>query len=258
MAGVLDFVPYGSLFTGLLNTYEGFKGLSDLNSTPVPKFNETPEQMASRFRAEELAKSGYTAEEKANFDQKLQRSENTAYQRNLAVAPSLAQATLAGINYTNTGAMNQFAANDADLHRENIKYADTFSKYLQELNNKNTEAQLQQRLMAEQALGQAAQSGISQIGTAANYLNFGGKSGMNGENLQILSGEGNNMPQQEVGKQFDASAIPSRYASAYSGTQSPSNFYDLPKDPNRLNPLSPLDPWADFTDLYNTNYGKYK
>lgn len=158
----------GSLALGLLNTYAGFSGLSELHKQKMPTYKATPEFLASKARADELARGGYSPAEKAAFEQSLSRSQNTGYQRAVDRAPGMSQEILAGVNYSNISAHNDFAARDASLHRENIRYSDQFSKYMQELNNKNVESQQRQRLMAEQALGQAAQSGLSQIAGGIN------------------------------------------------------------------------------------------
>lgn len=158
----------GSLLLGGLQTWQGLKGLSELHKKKVPSYAETPEMKASRMRAEELAKGGYSPAEKAAFEQKLARSQNTAYQKGRDVAPGMAQELLAGINYTNTGAMNDFAASDAALHRQNIKYADSFARELQDISNMNIQEQLKQRMAAEQALGGAASSGLTQIASTLN------------------------------------------------------------------------------------------
>lgn len=161
---------WGSLALGLVNTFVGLKGLNKLKKEPAPQFAETPEMAASRKRADEMAKSGFTPQEKAAYEQRLARSQNTAFQRSVDRSPGLSQQILAGINYTNIAAQNEMAQRDAELMRSNIRYADTFSKYLQELNNKNVATQIQQRDAAMRAYGQAAQSGMSQLGSFLNNL----------------------------------------------------------------------------------------
>jgi len=153
---------WGSLALGLLNTFMGFKGLSKMKKQPTPQFAETPEMRASRMRAESMAKRGFTPEEKSAWEQNLNRSQNTAYQRAVDRAPGLAQTILSGITYSNIGAQNDFAAKNAELMRQNIRYADSFSRYLQELNNRNVAEQIRQKELATRAYGQAAQSGLSQ------------------------------------------------------------------------------------------------
>lgn len=156
--------------TGLVRSFSARHQLNKLHQQPFPEFAETPEQRASRLRAEGLAKGGYTPAETAAFEQKLGRAQNTGYTRAMDVAPGQSQAVLAGINYANTGAQNDFASRDASLHRQNIAYADKFSNMLQNLSNMNINKQIQTRLMAEQALGTAANQGLSSALEAGNTL----------------------------------------------------------------------------------------
>lgn len=151
-----------NLALGLGKSIFAGKKLSDLHKQPLAQYSETPEQKASRLRANEFAQAGFSPEEKAAYQQQLSRSQNTGYQEAVKRAPNMSQQILSGINYTNIGAQNDFASRDASLHRKNIEYSDRFSNYLQELNNKNIAVQQQQRLMAEQALGLGVQSGIMQ------------------------------------------------------------------------------------------------
>lgn len=160
---------WGSLALGLLNAYMGFKGLSEAKKTPTPKYTETPEMQQARLRAEAAAKTGYSSAEKAAFEQRLNRSQNTAFQRAVDRAPGLAQTILSGITYSDTQAQNEFAARDSMIRRENIRYADSFARYLQELNNRNIQEQIRQKELAVRSYGAAAQSGLSQLASVANY-----------------------------------------------------------------------------------------
>ncbi len=134
------------------------RALKKMHKTPFPEFKETDSMRESRMRANDMASYGYTPQERAAFDSRLGRSQNDAYSKAMAVAPTLAKAILAGINYTNTGAINDFSARDAALHRDNIRYADKFSQELQRISDSNIEQQIRARLLAEQQLGEASQS----------------------------------------------------------------------------------------------------
>jgi len=138
---------------GLYDSIAGSNDLRKLHEQPSPEFSETPEMKASRLRADEMAKQGFTPQEIAARDQKLIRSENTGATKALNIAPGQSQSILAGLNYVNAGAQNDLASRDAALHRQNISYADKFSQQLQSLSNMNIQAQQRNRIMAEQALG---------------------------------------------------------------------------------------------------------
>jgi hypothetical protein len=178
---------------GLYRMFSAKSGLNTLHSQAFPEFKETPEQRASRMRAEGMAGSGYTPQETAAFNQKLSRAQNTGYTRAMDVAPSQAQAVLAGANYANVGAQSDFASRDAQLHRQNIQYADKFSNQLQQLSNMNIQQQIQNRRMAEQALGQAANQGVSSAMEAGNTLiagqEYGQQDKANSALLGLLNGK---------------------------------------------------------------------
>lgn len=156
-------MPIGSLILGLHNTIKGSQGLSKLHKEKFPTFEEVAAMENSRNRANQMAQGGYTAAETAAFTQNLVRQQNTAYTKAVDRAPGQSQAILAGLNYGNVNALNQFAANDANLHRENVRYADSFSKYLQQLNNQNIQEQITSRREAERAYGEAVKSGTESI-----------------------------------------------------------------------------------------------
>ena len=67
------------------------------------------------------------------------------------------------MNYNNIGALNQFAANDASLRRNNIRYAGQMAGQLQSQQNLATQAAIQRRIMLEQAYGRAMQAGLNNI-----------------------------------------------------------------------------------------------
>lgn len=171
---------------GILQTYEGFAGLSKLNKDPYKLLTETPEQRASRMRAEEMAKQGFTPQEQAAYEQKMARSQNTGYQRAVDRAPDQSGAILAGINYNDIAGKNAYALNDAQLHRNNISYADSFSKYLQELSNRNIQEQNRRKEEATKQYGMAAQTGLNNI---VNPLNLTQALSMFNDNTNPLSGK---------------------------------------------------------------------
>lgn len=123
VAAIGAVVALASLAYGAYQTEDAKKNLAKMGSRPQPTI--TAEQMASKARADEMAKRGYTATETANFQQGLARSQNTAYRHAMDTSGGgLAGAIRAALSYSNINAQNQFAAQDAGLHRQNIRYAD--------------------------------------------------------------------------------------------------------------------------------------
>lgn len=161
---VIPAIVAGSqLAAGIFRTAKADSERKKLLKKPLAKFSEVPELAASRARANEMAQRGFTAEENAAYDQDYARSQNTAYSRAMNTAPNMAGAINAGINYGNTAAINQRSVADAQLHRQNIRYADTFSNYLQDLNNRNIAEQLNMTKAAFGAIGEGKREGINDI-----------------------------------------------------------------------------------------------
>lgn len=183
-------LEFASLGLGAIQSLLGLSGLNKLHEQPDPKYTETPELKASRLRADEMAKRGFTPEEMAARDQKLTRAENTGYVRSLDVAPNQAQAVLAGTNYANVAAQGDIASRDADLHRRNIQYSDSYAKILQNIADKNIATQEQNRRAAEASLGGAVSSGLNNITGAINLAQVTG--GVGGKQVNPSGGTGTN------------------------------------------------------------------
>lgn len=159
---------------GLAQSAVGFANLSKLSKQKLPMYQETPEMMASRARANQMAQGGFTTAEQNAFDSRMAQQGNQRYRLGVTQGGgNLSSAINAGINYGNIGAQQQFAAQDAQLQRQNIKYADSFSQYVQNLANMNTSYMQQRRAQQEQAAGGAAQTGLNNIAGAAAMANFG-------------------------------------------------------------------------------------
>lgn len=163
-----------SLGLGALQTIMGLSGLNKLHDQPDPKFYETPEMQASRLRANQRSQYGFSPEENAAWENKLNRSENTGYQRTLDVAPTQARAVLAGTTYNNADAIGSHAASDAQRHQQNIAYSDKFSNELQSIADKNIQMQARNRLLAEERLGGAVSSGLGNITNTLNLAQVTG------------------------------------------------------------------------------------
>lgn len=134
------------------------KGLKELART-------RPEY-ATLGEAEAMIKEGYSPEEKAAYMQQMQRSQNQAY--NLAVQrnPNLTGAISAGINYTNVGALSDFASRDAALRRQRQQL------YLQRRDTE-TERKIREKQMMEQQYGLAYQQSQADITNAIGQLGYG-------------------------------------------------------------------------------------
>lgn len=183
MSGV-DSGTIGALATGAVNlgfsaqqARESKKALEKLQKTPKPKYAISPELQAGYAKAQGQekaalgrARTGYSPEERAAFEQNMGRLGATQYGNMVraGVDPRVSQASnkAAGVN-----ALLQFAASDAQKRQQNIQYADQAGIYTNQIGgqisdqrNRMVGSELQQRLQQEQALGQALQQG--RVGTA--------------------------------------------------------------------------------------------
>lgn len=150
---------------------------------------ETQEMKAARARARQMAETGFTPQEKAAFKQSLAASGNTSFRRAVDMGGgNLSAAIRAGINSQQLGAQNQFAAQDAQLRRQNIGMSNSLEQGYQGL--KNTQVAQQNALAAQQtqAASQSINSGMSNLGSALNLqqaLNYQPNMGGGGSNAPM-------------------------------------------------------------------------
>ena len=135
-----------------------------------PSYTEDPNFARSAGRAETMAQMGYTPQERASFQGDLASAQATDYQRGMDVSGGNMAQALLGMNTSRaTGALNRFAAQDAALRRQNIQYADSFSRERQARRDAQTRLDTQYRMAEEQAIGSAIQSGLTGIAGAFNF-----------------------------------------------------------------------------------------
>lgn len=179
-----------------------------------PSYTEDPNFSRSASRAETMAGMGYTPQERAAFQGDLASSQATDYQRGMDVSGGNMAQALLGINTSRSaGALNRFAAQDAALRRENIRYADSFSRERQARRDAQTNLDTQYRMAEERAIGGAIQSGLNNIAGMAN-LN------------QAMSYNPGAMPQSEIKapeqKVISSDAVAQNYSNVLGGE---SNFF---------------------------------
>lgn len=183
IAGAAASVP--GLIYGIGQTQRSKKALDELNKTPLPKYNITPEQLAAQQRAGQsyqraqgLALGGYTPAEKAAYQQNLAKANNTALYNARNVGGGQSSSAINGaLGSQNLNALLNFASSDAALNRQNIRYADQAGQYLDQTgqqitNQKNlqTNIDIQRRLMQEQALGKALSEGRTNTANSSAQL----------------------------------------------------------------------------------------
>lgn len=139
------------------------------NAEDPQQYQETSEMRAARSRAAQMAQSGFTPAEKAAFKQSLAATGNTAYRRGVDLAGgSLAGALRAGINAQQLNAQNQFAGQDAQLHRQNIAQSNSLEQGYQGLKNAQVDQQRQVAQQQAAAASQSINSGLGNMGSALN------------------------------------------------------------------------------------------
>ena len=112
---------------------------------------------------------GYTAKEKLAFFQQMAQNNARKYYQAMSYRPDMANTIMAGINYGNIGAINEFAAKDAQLRRQDEQ---RLAGLIQTQDARNVSAFNSRLQMREQALGQAKQAGVQNIwGGATSAMN---------------------------------------------------------------------------------------
>lgn len=134
--------------------------LDKLAKTPIPQYSVSPEVQSyySQAASEAANPQGFSGAETAAFNQNVARNTNTQYANAVNRAGGQASQYIANLlNMNNLNAYNQFAAQGEGIRRGNRQAA--FGRQaqgmsqIQNVNNMNTQSQLQRRLMVEQALG---------------------------------------------------------------------------------------------------------
>lgn len=142
---------------------QAMNALKDLAKTPYAKYGVNP--LVQRYTQMGLRDiqnpQGFSGAETGAFNQGLAQSQAGARQNALSIGGiSVSRAVNAGLNSANLGALNQFAGQNAALARQNRNLG--FNRYMQgagiaqNVDNMNTQGELNRRMMLEQAYGAAA------------------------------------------------------------------------------------------------------
>lgn len=151
--------------TGLIQTAISASRASQLREPNG--YTVSPELMSYYNMARRRADEGYSAEERAAFEQQLARqgtAANRMFQNMGLAGAGSAAASIMGID-----ALNQFAANDANIRRQNFSLLGQVAGDIQSVKNMETSRAQQQYNLESQALGQGIQAGIGNIMGAVNF-----------------------------------------------------------------------------------------
>lgn len=215
-----------------------------------PKYRDALE---IQREAESGIKQGFSAEEAANFQGGLTRSNNASYRLATDRNPNLAPAIQAGINYGNVAAQNQFAAADAQLRQQKV---DRLTSQITGQSNAQTEADLMNKRDQEIAYGNAKNQNDAQLYNslsqfAAGVQNIDSTSTAKTTTSQPLSSEAvPSMGAQNVPNNLDPAAGTNEWAQKLYGNPNAVPGYPLiGRAPNSY--MSPSKKWgSNYFDTY--------
>lgn len=125
------------------------------------KYTASPEFRAAFDQAKSRSQQGFSPAERAAFDQSLAR-QGTAAKR-MFQNVGLSGAGAAAANIMSADALNQFAAQDANIERQNFGQYMSAARGMQSIQDAETNRFNTQLNMQRQALGGAMQSGLGNI-----------------------------------------------------------------------------------------------
>lgn len=161
-----------------IGIYEFFRSqqqLNALNKIPYPSYTVSPELRSAYSSAQGIANQGFTAGEKAGYQNNINQQGALSYQRALGQSGgNQSNAISAAINGQGINASGNIAIADANLRRENMKYAGSLAGEIQGQNNLQTQNLVQQRQYNQQVLAQEGSAGLQSI---LNSLQGGVSSG---------------------------------------------------------------------------------
>ena len=175
----------GTLGLGALQAVPSLINLIKLSGEERPNYQIAPEQQNAYNLAEQRSKFGFMPQQIGAFNQNLAQTQNTDYYnaRNMA-GGGLAQALLGRLSGQRLGALNQFAAQDAQMQNQNVNALYGQAGRMQSQRNMATQQDINYRMAKEQAAGRGLSSGLTNIASGINSnqaLGLGfGKSGLGG------------------------------------------------------------------------------
>lgn len=230
---------------------EARRQLGELAKTPYAKYNVNP--LVKRYTEMGMRDiqnpQGFTGAEAADFQSRIAAAQNAARQNAISLGGSSVSRAVGGaLGAANLAAQNQFAAQNAALARQNRNLG--FSRFMQgagvaqNLQNMNTQNELNRRMMTEQAFGAAARQAADQkramisglgsdlIGGAFNMYAMGQQGGM-GANPTAQARYG--MSNTQVGNLMeDAESLQAQQNAMAKGF---SGVPNLPQDAGTRNPF---------------------
>jgi len=164
MAGIGLATKAGGAIAANRNQKRALRELQKIQGQPLARYTQSQGlNEFGRFAQNEMYNpQGFTFGERQSAMQDINQAGNTSYQRGLNLAGGQLSRAIQGTNTANTlNALNRFGNQDAALRRQiqgrGISNFGSVARNEQNLQNMNTQTELQRRLMAEQFAGRAAQ-----------------------------------------------------------------------------------------------------
>ncbi len=188
---------------GVYQHSQAKKALKNLQNQEMPQYTMSPESRNYYDTVRQQAQGGFSNAETAAFKQNLAQQQNAGYQQAIQQSGgNLGQALSTGLQAQNIGALNQFAGQDAQLHRQNIAQLGAATGDVQGQYNLINQQKIQRRTMLEQAYGQAMQAGLSNM--------YGGlQAGGNAVNYSLANNQSGGQSQVGMGQSFGGPSDPS-------------------------------------------------
>lgn len=154
------------------------QGLDASNVAGRPTYKVDPALQGAADRANRMSAYGFSPEERAGFRQNVAQDINTQSRRALDIGGGNLARTISRFGtIANLGAENKFAAQDAQQHSNNIRYADNLTREIQGIHNRETGAGINNYNRTQEAYGKAKNMNISNIfsslALAGQYGAFG-------------------------------------------------------------------------------------
>jgi hypothetical protein len=156
---------------GAIQAIKGYRNLRELSKQPYPELSISPELQKAYDRAEAMRNQGFTSEEESAFQQGIARQTAGAFRQATDISGGgLARAISAGLQAQNLQAQSQFAAQGAQMRRQNIQYVDDLARAIQQQRNMIDQEKIARRQQLEQAYGLAAQTGLTNIASSLSGI----------------------------------------------------------------------------------------
>lgn len=207
---------------GLYQFIDSQNKLKNLENTPFPEESVSPELQNAFNQAQQMSAEGYTPAEKASYQGQVNRASATNYAKASEMGGGQLGNSIEGaIAGDQLLSYDQFAAKDADLHRQNIANFEQQADKIQTQKNAIQDERIQHRYLLEEALGNANKAGLENIMKGLTIGGVGQKIGATSPGGQNTGGGG-------------PSSDPTSYlfnTGANGGNNNLDNYYDYTGDP---------------------------